>query len=631
MMRQLRMSVAVWPRQLKRAVLAVSDFILLLAVLWLSYALRLGYFFVPNPTQALLMLLAPAIAVAVLWRFGLYRAVTRFLPERAVWTIAQAMVLATLLWVAVLFLGSLSGVEGAPRSIPVLYGALGIIVIAGSRFAAKLLLGISEIGSGETTPVLIYGASAEGGQLAAALRSRGGRRPVGFIDDSQTLRGTDAFGLRVHSSAELEQVIDDFGVREIILAPQTGDAALRQEIIRRVAGKSVRVRTIPPLADLSSEAAVIRQIRDIRIDDLLGRAQVPPDPDLLRRMIENRSILVTGAGGSIGSELARLVQRWHPRRLVLLEANEFALFEIERKLAVAGEVTIVPVLGSISDEPLVARTIKDNKVDVVFHAAAHKHVPLVEANALEGIRNNVFGTVTLAETALKLGVRSFVLISSDKAVRPSSVMGATKRCAELIVADCAARAVNGQIFSSVRFGNVLGSSGSVVQLFREQIAQGGPVILTHDAMTRYFMSIHEAAELIVQAAALAKGGDIMLLDMGDPVPIRLLAETMIRLAGFTEKTEGSPRGDIEIKVTNPRKGEKLSEELFYAPGETSSTRHPKILRAGHEAKNAFNLEPALAALGEALATGDEARARLILFGLPDSEVEPAPSRQSAAG
>ncbi len=631
MMRQLRMSVAAWPRQLKRAVLAVSDFILLLAVLWLSYALRLGYFFIPNPTQALLMLLAPAIAVAVLWRFGLYRAVTRFLPERAVWTIAQAMVLATLLWVAVLFLGSLSGVEGAPRSIPVLYGALGIIVIAGSRFAAKLLLGGSEIESGETTPVLIYGASAEGGQLAAALRSRGGRRPVGFIDESRTLRGNDVFGLRVYGLAELEQVIDDFGVREIILAPQTGDAALRQDIIRRVAGKSVRVRTIPPLADLSSEDAVIRQIRDIRIDDLLGRAQVPPDPDLLRAMIENRSILVTGAGGSIGSELARLVQRWHPRRLVLLEANEFALFEIERKLAAAGDTMIVSVLGSIGDELLIARTINENKVDVVFHAAAHKHVPLVEANALEGIRNNVFGTAMLAETALKLGVRSFVLISSDKAVRPSSVMGATKRWAELIVADCAARAVNGQVFSSVRFGNVLGSSGSVVQLFREQIAQGGPVILTHDAMTRYFMSIHEAAELIVQAAALAKGGDIMLLDMGDPVPIRLLAETMIRLAGFTEKTEGSPRGDIEIKVTSPRKGEKLSEELFYAPGETSSTRHPKILRAGHEAKNAFNLEPALAALGEALAAGDEARARLILFGLPDSEVELTPSRQSAAG
>jgi FlaA1/EpsC-like NDP-sugar epimerase len=333
-------------------------------------------------------------------------------------------------------------------------------------------------------------------------------------------------------------------------------------------------------------------------------------------MLQDRSVLVTGAGGTIGSELCRLIGRWSPKRLVLLEANEFALYEIERKLLPLCSFPIVATLGSITDGPLIERTLRANEVDVVFHAAAHKHVPMLEANVLEGIRNNVFGTQVMAEAALAQGVSSFVLISSDKAVRPTSVMGATKRWAELIVRACGERpeALNkGLRFCGVRFGNVLGSNGSVVPLFREQIAAGGPVTLTDGRMTRYFMSIHEAAELIVQAGALSEGGDIFLLEMGEPVRIRDLAENMIRLAGFSVRN--GEDGDIEIHETGIRPGEKLFEELFYDPSKVTRTRQPKIMRARRGELDREELDTALVRLSEAVERQDEACARAVLFGL----------------
>lgn len=609
--------IAAWPRRTKQIVLVGYDFFALFGVVWLSYVLRLGQPFVPSSLQILLMALAPATAVAVFSRFGLYRTVIRFLPpERTVWSIIQAMTLAMLIWVAFLFLGSMSGITGVPRSIPVLYWALGIIVAAGGRFAAKQLLGASGT---PKLPVVIFGAGAEQVQLAAALQSHGARRPVAFIDIDPALNGRDVSGLRVHPPAHLPDLIAHYDVEELIITPGAGDLKSRQEVIRLLAGNPVRVRTLPAFADIAAAPAVVRQLRDIRIDDLLGRPQVPADAELLEEIVKGRSIMVTGAGGSIGSELARLISKWAPARLTLLEANEFALFEIDRKLERGGGGPVVPVLGSVADDRLVRRTMGLEAVEVVFHAAAHKHVPLLEANAIEAARNNVLGTQVVADAALDLGASHFVLISSDKAVRPTSVLGATKRWSELIVGDRAHDAAGSQSFCAVRFGNVLGSSGSVVELFREQIARGGPVTLTHEEMSRYFMSIHEAAELIVQSAALSRGGDIMLLDMGEPIPIRMLAETMIRLAGLTQNSAADPTGDIAIEVTEPRRGEKLREELFYAPEEVEPTGHPKILRAHAGGLTHRDLSQELSALRQAIADQDEAAVRARLFGLVDAD------------
>jgi len=622
--------IAAWPRRTKQIVLVGYDFLALFGVVWLSYVLRLGQPFVPSALQVALMVLAPATAVVVFSRFGLYRAVIRFLPpERTVWTIIQAMTLVVLIWVALLFLGSMSGITGVPRSIPVLFWALGVIVVAGGRFAAKQLLGASGT---PKLPVIIFGAGAEQVHLAAALRSHGERRPVAFVGDDAGLIGRDVSGLRVHPLVQLPDLIAEFDVRELIMTPGAGDLDSRQEVFRLLAGSSVRVRTLPAFADVTAAPGVVRQLRDIRIDDLLGRPQVPGDAALLEEIVKGRSIMVTGAGGSIGSELARLISKWGPVRLTLLEANEFALYEIDRKLRRDGGGPVVPVLGSVTDDRLVRRTIGLEAVEVVFHAAAHKHVPLLEANVVEAARNNVLGTEVVADAALELGASHFVLISTDKAVRPTSVMGATKRWAELIVDDRARRATGAQSFCAVRFGNVLGSSGSVVELFREQIARGGPVTLTHEEMSRYFMSIHEAAELIVQAAALSRGGDIMLLDMGEPIPIRMLAETMIRLTGLTQNSERDPTGDIAIQVTEPRRGEKLREELFYAPEEAAPTRHPKILRAHAEALTGRDLGEEIGALREAIAAQDEDAVRARLFGMVDVGVgEEAPGPQKRVG
>jgi FlaA1/EpsC-like NDP-sugar epimerase len=378
----------------------------------------------------------------------------------------------------------------------------------------------------------------------------------------------------------------------------------------------VKVRTLPSLREIASGKYQVNQLREIDIDDLLGRSSVPADPGLLQQMIAGRTILVSGGGGSIGSELCRIIARLEPKALVILEANEFALYQIERTLSRDPALRVVPVLGSVTDESLVRRILRAENIEVVFHAAAHKHVPLLEANVLEGVRNNVFGTRTLVRCAFEAGVRDFVLISSDKAVRPTNVMGATKRWAELITRQFGDRATaerDGQRFSAVRFGNVLGSNGSVVPLFREQIANGGPVTLTDERMTRYFMSIHEAAELIVQAGALSEGGDIFLLEMGQPVKIRDLAENMIRLAGLSLRSPQEPAGDIEISVTGIRPGEKLYEELFYDETQATRTRQPKILRAKMARRSNFDLDVALAELQAALEAADEAEVRRILF------------------
>ncbi|WP_332689806.1 polysaccharide biosynthesis protein [Devosia sp.] len=603
-------------RRQKQFVLIALDIAVLFFAVWSSYIFRLGYGFLPNANQIGLMALAPIIAVPIFVKFGLYRAVIRYLPERALWTIAWAVSVATLTWVAVLFVAEVWRVGAVPRSVPLLYWLFSIVLVGGSRFALKRVLGRGSSPGAEAVRVVIYGAGAAGTHLANALRSYGHQHVVGFIDDDKGLAGRDVAGIRVYPPSYLPDLIENVGIKEVILSVPSIDPVRRRAILSDLARYSIRIRALPAISDLVSGKYLINQVREIDIDDLLGRSSVPSDMTLIAKLLSGRTILVSGAGGSIGSELTRLVAKWSPAKIVLLEASEFALYQIERTLIVGSDIPIVPVLGSVTNEGLLRRVFAEHSIDVVFHAAAHKHVPLVEANVIEGVRNNVLGTTTIAHAALENGVSHFVLISTDKAVRPTNVMGASKRWAELIVRNCGAQsrlAGREQRFCAVRFGNVLGSNGSVVPLFKEQILAGGPVTLTDENMTRYFMSIHEAAELIVQAGALSLGEDIFLLEMGEPVRIRELAENMIRLSGMSVRDEANPDGDIEIAVVGKRPGEKMFEELFYDEAHAERTTQPKILRASSRELPGRQVEAALVTLSMALEAQDEARVREVLF------------------
>jgi FlaA1/EpsC-like NDP-sugar epimerase len=614
MLEQFRDRLNRVPRRAKSLILVAFDAIALIGVLWLSYQLRLGGSFEPTAPQWVLILLAPVVALPIFLRLGLYRAVIRYLPERAIWTMVGAMLLATIAWVFVLYIAEVTRMAVLPRTVPIFYFLLGTIVVAGSRFAAKYILYPSGGPSGR--PIVVYGAGDAGRQLAATLTGQGDTYVVSFLDDDRNLHGRDVSGLRVYPPDNLPTLINDFGVREVVLSMASLEPSRRQAIYSELSRYPVKVRTMPSLREIASGKYQVNQLREIDIDDLLGRSSVPAEPALLQQMVAGRTILVSGGGGSIGSELCRIIARFDPKALIVLEANEFALYQIERGLSRDPSLRLSPVLGSITDEALVRRTLQQHAVDVVFHAAAHKHVPLLESNVLEGVRNNVFGTLTLARCAFDAGVKDFVLISSDKAVRPTNVMGATKRWAELIIRQLGDRASaqnTGRRFSAVRFGNVLGSNGSVVPLFREQITAGGPLTLTDERMTRYFMSIHEAAELIVQAGALSEGGEIFLLEMGQPVKIRDLAENMIRLAGLTVRTPQNPGGDIEISVSGIRPGEKLYEELFYDESQATRTKQPKILKARMARRANLDLDAHLTALKAAVDAEDEAEVRRLLF------------------
>lgn len=591
------------------------DFVALSFALWASYCLRYDNWYAPAILdQWAVVLSAPLVATPIFIRMGLYRAVVRYLPERAMWTILQAMLLATAAWVAVVFLSEMAGRGVVPRSVPIIYFGLGTFIVAGSRFVAKwIFLSRSHRIDPERKAVLVYGAGDAGVQLVHSLRST--YNIVGFLDDNPLLHRRELAGVKIYHPNKLEALIDEYRVSDVILSIPSLSAQRRKEIVASVSAHGIKIRALPSIVDLVTGKYLVSQIKEIDIVELLGRSSVPPDPKLIKQMIVGRSIMVTGAGGSIGSELCRKIARWNPRSLVLFEANEFALYQIERELAEMPDLTIIPVLGSVIDQARVEQVLRQNNVEVVFHAAAHKHVPLVEANAIEGIKNNVFGTSVVAEAAYACGVKNFVLISTDKAVRPTNVMGATKRWAELIVGNIAARAKaagTGQRFCAVRFGNVLGSNGSVVPLFKKQIAAGGPVTLTDAAMTRYFMSIQEAAELIVQAGALSEGGDVFLLDMGEPMLISDLAENMVRLAGLTVRNEANQLGDIEIVVTGKRPGEKLYEELFYDAASAQITKHAKIMRAASKPVVVAIAEP-LSNMRTLVAANDEDQVRQLLF------------------
>lgn len=617
MIERIRSRVLALPRRWKQSVLVAFDFVALSFALWASFSLRYDFWYAPQSTdQWAIILSAPALAVPIFIRMGLYRAVVRYLPERALWTILRAVLISTVAWVVLVFLSEMAGRGVVPRSVPIIYFGLGTFIVAGSRFAAKwVFLSRSTRQNTEHKAILIYGAGEAGIQLAHSLRST--HRIAGFLDDNSSLHRRELAGVKVYHPGKLEELITEYGVSDVVLSIPSLTTKRRREIVGSASLHGLRILALPSIVDLVTGKYLVSQIKEIDIVELLGRSSVPPDPELIRRMIVGRSIMVTGAGGSIGSELCRKIARWRPQRLVLFEANEFALYQIERELADLPDLVIVPVLGSVTDRARVQQVISQNNVQVVFHAAAHKHVPLVEANAHEGVKNNIFGTAVVAEESFNGGVEHFVLISTDKAVRPTNVMGATKRWAELIVSEYAARAAStssGQRFCAVRFGNVLGSNGSVVPLFKEQISSGGPVTLTDAAMTRYFMSIQEAAELIVQAGALSDGGDVFLLDMGEPMLISDLAENMVRLAGLTVRNDANPHGDIDIVVTGKRPGEKMYEELFYDSGSAQITEHAKIMRAGSK-PHPFDIQNYIDRIKQSVEAENETDTRHILFEL----------------
>ncbi len=627
LVKRLRERVIRTPRFWKRVLMISLDCIALMFALWASYAIRLSVW-TPSITSERLLLaaFAPLVAIPIFIRLGLYRSVIRYLSDSAIWTVLKAMLIATMSWVIIIFLMEMAGQGIVPRSVPLLYFILGTVLIGGIRFAAKWIL-VSGTGlRRDEEPIFIYGAGPSAAQLAHALKGHGNRYVMGLVDDDPANQGRDIGGYRVFPFHDLPSLINRYGITEIVLSMSSIPVAKRQAVLGRVAGLGVKVRSLPDISDLVDGRYIVSQIREIEIDELLGRSFVPADTELLDEAIAGKVVMVTGAGGSIGSELCRLIVRRKPKKLILFEASEYALYRIEQELLAGGEYPIVPVLGSVTDAKTVERAILAHDVKVLYHAAAHKHVPLVEANVLEGIRNNVFGTLTVATTAAAHKIESFVLISSDKAVRPTNVMGATKRWAELVVRQMAIEArakMEKQVFCAVRFGNVIGSNGSVVPLFKQQIAKGGPVTVTDPDMTRYFMAIPEAAELIVQAGALSAGGDVFLLDMGEPVRIGELAENMIRLAGFNIRDSNNPDNGIAIEVVGKRPGEKLFEELFYDRNNAQPTRHPKIMRADSTAIASYDIAAWLQKLEQAIAAEDEEQARKLLFALISADNPPA--------
>ena len=606
----------------KRLLLVGNDLALLLLAAWLAFSARWGRLYWPDSLEAhLLVWSAPVIGVIVFQVLGLYRLVTRYLGARGAVRVLSGVGLAVLLWGLLVLMVVGSGVRSLsfPRSVVFLYAAFAFVLVWASREAAGWLL---KAGNGTRAPeierrrVVIYGAAGAGVQLAEALRRSGDYLPVGFLDETESLIGQSIGGLKVYRVDKLSRLIERDAVKEVLLALPESQRRERRAIIKRLAALPVRVKTMPAIEDIATGRVSVTDLKPIEVDDLLGRDPVPPDADLLKRAITGKAVLVTGAGGSIGSELTRQILRQAPRALVLYEQSEAALYEVETEIGdtlarmpdgggAAAKPIIVGVLGSVLDAALLERTIRQHGIETIYHAAAYKHVPIVEANPVAGLRNNTFGTAVVATVAARTSVERVTLVSTDKAVRPTNVMGASKRLAELIFQAAAASVGadgGGTVFTMVRFGNVLDSSGSVVRRFRKQIQEGGPVTVTHRNVIRYFMSIPEAAALVMQASAMARGGEVFVLDMGEPVKIDDLARTMIRLMGLEVADETNPDGDIAIRYTGLRPGEKLFEELLIDEN-TTETEHPRIRRNHERFLTARELTQRLSALERAMESG----------------------------
>nr|WP_299912238.1 nucleoside-diphosphate sugar epimerase/dehydratase [Sphingomonas bacterium] len=575
---------------------------------YLSVFLRLG--FLPDRETPIGVVIAVSIFIAlpIFRAAGLYREIFSQSGLQGIVGIGRACLLYAIPFAIVFTYVSIWGI---PRTVGLIQPILLFVCVASSRVFARYWLGNVVTGAprlAHKRRVILYGAGAAGRQLAGAIAPSPDMQVVGYFDDDAALQGSVLDGSTIFAPDDMAGVVERLRADEILLALPSAPRSRRNEIIGQARRANARIRTLPGLMDIAHGRVAVSDIRDLEIEDLLGRESVRPDPQLMGRNIHGKTVLITGAGGSIGSELCRQVWALGPATLLLLEVNEFALYEIHRELIARGDETaapagrIVPLLGSVLDEARMRSIVEAWRPDTIYHAAAYKHVPLVEHNPAEGVRNNVFGTLALARVAAQCGVPDFVLISTDKAVRPSNVMGATKRIAELILqalneASAATR------FSIVRFGNVLGSSGSVVPLFRQQIRNGGPVTVTDRRIIRYFMTVPEAAELVIQAGAMATGGEVFVLDMGEPVEIHALARNMIELAGLAIRDEASPDGDIEIVEIGLRPGEKLYEELLIG-NDPTPTSHPRILKANEPFQSLKLLEQSLERLRRLLDTND---------------------------
>jgi FlaA1/EpsC-like NDP-sugar epimerase len=597
------------PRFIKRVIVMCLDALVCGFSVWLAFGLRIDEWAYFQVSQWWVFVAAIGFSFPLFISFGLYRAIFRYMGSAALATMARVFIIYTCLFFIVF---AIIGVEGVPRSIGVIQPILLFIGIGTSRYCIRVWLGgINNVQKSlhQVTPLaLIYGAGSAGRQLAAALSLNKEMLVKGFIDDDKYLQGNTINGVSVYGNTDIKNLVVRLEITDVLLAIPSANQIRRNEIIASLSGCGVRVRTLPGVLDMASGRVRISDLHDLDMNDLLGRKVVPPDVALLEKNIRNKAVLVTGAGGSIGSELCRQIIKFSPRSLVLIDNSEHALYQIYEELKKAvvlqensnGEeapsgdsqsdsaktlpIKLIPCLASVRDAELMLKIFVAHQPAMVFHAAAYKHVPLVEQNPAEGIRNNVLGTLTCAQAALETGVSHFILISTDKAVRPTNVMGASKRVAELVLQAIAEGAVIGghaTQFSMVRFGNVLGSSGSVAPLFSAQIKAGGPITLTHPEVTRYFMTIPEAAQLVIQSSAMAAGGDVFVLDMGQPVRIYDLAAKMVYLSGLMVKDELHPHGDIEIEVTGLRPGEKLFEELLIGDN-PQPTDHPKIMKAHEE-------------------------------------------------
>ena len=588
----------------KQLLIALIDAIALISVLLASFSIRLGYWYWPENDLFWVIFGAPLIAFPIFIQFGLYHGIVRFLGLQALWAVVKAISLYALIWGIV---GFMSAIEGIPRSVILINWLLAIASIGGLRMMARWILSDISDQTGRKN-VIIYGAGSAGRQLANALLQSSEYKPIAFIDDDKGLRGQYINSIKVYSVDRVELLIQKYNVNEALLALPSASRQRRNEIINFLEPYPVLVRILPGVSELAQGKINVDDLREVSIDDLLGRESIKPNQALLQENIKNKVVMVTGAGGSIGSELCRQIIKLGASKLVLFEQSELALYTIHQELS---KEYVFPVLGSVVNQDRVEKVCKKFGVKTIYHAAAYKHVPMVEYNNSEGVINNTFGTLKCAQAAINCHVEAFILISTDKAVRPTNTMGATKRVAEMIL-QALADYQNTTKFTMVRFGNVLNSSGSVIPLFKAQIKSGGPVTVTDREIIRYFMTIPEAVELVIQAGAMGKGGEVFVLDMGKPVKILDLATKMIHLSGLEVKNELNPNGEIEIKITGLRPGEKLFEELLIGDN-VNKTRHSMIMRAKEEMLHWDELNIILSSLEEAAINSNQEVLRATLM------------------
>ena len=596
------------PRIYKQLIMLTFDELMLLFAIWFSFGLRLGD---PWPIGYMqpnwwIFIAIPAIAIPLFIKLGLYRAVLQYMGIKVFITSFQAITITSLI---VGFVMMMFREADLPRSVIFIFWFVSNTLIITSRFAFKGVLYSWDNFVNDRKPVIIYGAGSAGAQLVESLRKSAEYAPVAFLDDDLSKIGTFINYTEVHAFKELRSIIKKKKVKVILLAIPSLSEMKKREYLKKLSKYPVEVKVLPSISDIVNGQVSIENIKHVQVEDILGRTPVEPKKSLLKKNITGKNVLITGAGGSIGSELCRQILDLSPKKIVLYEHSEFNLYSIHHELSSSRKrAEIVPVLASVTDAHRIEKVMNDNDIHTVYHAAAYKHVPMVEMNATEGVYNNVIGTYRAAIAAKNSGVENFVLISTDKAVRPTNVMGASKRFSEMILQGLQKKNSSTTCFSMVRFGNVLDSAGSVVPLFRKQIKDGGPVTVTHPKVTRYFMSIPEAVQLVLQAGAMAKGGDVFLLDMGEPIRILDLAYRMIYLSGFTPIDEDNPEGDIKVKFSGLRPGEKLYEELLIGD-DVEQSAHPRIMQAREVDLDWEKIEQSIRIFSDSHQTQDEKSVR----------------------